>query len=179
MSLKKLTRSKHSGAERSWFASLMMSGKITNNQYSVYLKQQFECYNALENRFNNIESISNIPEDLKRANPIMNDLKELSSNINQLPIFDSTEKYVDYILNKCDEDLLYAHVYVRYLGDLKGGQMIAKRIPGSGKYYKFDNPEKLESFIREQLSEDTNFVEECNRCFDSAIYLFIYTYIHL
>ena len=76
------------------------------------------------------------------------------------------------VRNKCDEDLLYAHVYVRYLGDLKGGQMIAKRIPGSGEYYKFDNPEELESFIRSQLSEDTDFVEECNKCFDSAIYLF-------
>ena len=37
MSLKKLTRSKHSNAERSWFASLMMSGKISNEQYSIYL----------------------------------------------------------------------------------------------------------------------------------------------
>ena len=51
MSLKKLTQSKHSGAERSWFASLMMSGTITNEQYAIYLKQQFECYRALENRF--------------------------------------------------------------------------------------------------------------------------------
>ena len=50
--------------------------------------------------------------------------------------------------------------------------MIAKRIPGSGQYYKFENPEKLESFIRAQLSEDNNFVEECNKCFDSAINLF-------
>ena len=173
MSLKKLTGSKHSGAERSWFASLMMSGKITNEQYSIYLKQQFECYNALENRFKNVsKSISSIPENLKRANPIMNDLKELSFNINKIPIFESTKEYVDYILNKCTEDLLYAHVYVRYLGDLKGGQMIAKRIPGSGKYYQFDNPEELESFIRSQLSEDDNFVQECNKCFDSAINLF-------
>ena len=67
---------------------------------------------------------------------------------------------------------MYAHVYVRYLGDLKGGQMIAKRIPGSGEYYKFENPEKLESFIRSQLSENDNFVNECNKCFDSAIHLF-------
>ena len=173
MSLKKLTGSKHSGAERSWFASLMMSGKITNEQYSVYLKQQFECYNSLENRFKNINhSISNIPEKLKRANPIMNDLKELCSNIDAIPVFESTKKYVDYILNKCEEKELYAHVYVRYLGDLKGGQMIAKRIPGSGQYYKFEHPENLESFIRSQLSEDNNFVEECNKCFDAAINLF-------
>ena len=173
MSLKSLTQSKHSGAERSWFASLMMSGKITNEQYSIYLKQQFECYNALENRFKNInQSISDIPETLKRANAITDDLKELNSNIEQLPVFESTKKYVNYILNECKEELLYAHVYVRYLGDLKGGQMIARRIPGSGEYYKFKNPEELESFIREQLSKDDNFVQECNKCFDSAINLF-------
>jgi len=173
MSLKKLTKSKHSGAERSWFASLMMSGKITNEQYSVYLKQQFECYNALENRFKSIsDSISTIPENLKRATPIMNDLKELSSDIDSIPIFESTKKYINYILNECKEDILYAHVYVRYLGDLKGGQMIAKRIPGSGQYYKFEKPEELEFFIRNQLSQDENFVQECNKCFDSAINLF-------
>ena len=151
----------------------MMSGKISNEQYSIYLKQQFECYNALENRFQNIgQSISNIPENLKRADSIMNDLKELRSDISIIPIFKSTKKYIDYILNKCPEELLYAHVYVRYLGDLKGGQMIAKRIPGSGQYYKFKNPEELESFIRSQLCEDSNFVEECNKCFDSAVNLF-------
>ena len=173
MSLKKLTKSKHSGAERSWFASLMMSGKITNEEYAVYLKQQFECYNALEDRFKSISnSISTIPENLKRANPIMNDLKELSSDIDSIPIFESTKKYTNYILNECKEDILYAHVYVRYLGDLKGGQMIAKRIPGSGQYYKFEKPEELESFIRNQLSQDENFVQECNKCFDSAINLF-------
>jgi len=173
MSLKKLTKSKHSGAERSWFASLMMSGKITNEEYAVYLKQQFECYNALEDRFKSISnSISTIPENLKRATPIMNDLKELSSNIDSIPIFESTKKYTNYILNECKEDILYAHVYVRYLGDLKGGQMIAKRIPGSGQYYKFEKPEELESFIRNQLSQDENFVQECNKCFDSAINLF-------
>ena len=151
----------------------MMSGKISNEQYSIYLKQQFECYNALENRFQNIgQSISNIPENLKRADSIMNDLKELRSDIIIIPIFKSTKKYIDYILNKCPEELLYAHVYVRYLGDLKRGQMIAKRIPGSGQYYKFKNPEELESFIRSQLCEDSNFVEECNKCFDSAVNLF-------
>ena len=173
MSLKKLTKSKHSGAERSWFASLMMSGKITNEEYAVYLKQQFECYNALEDRLKSIsDSISTIPKNLKRANPIMNDLKELSSDIDNITIFESTKRYANYILNECKEEFLYAHVYVRYLGDLKGGQMIAKRIPGSGEYYKFEKPEELEVFIRSQLSEDDNFVNECNKCFDSAINLF-------
>ena len=41
MSLKKMTRNKHSSAERSWFAKKMISGDITDEQYSVYLKQQY------------------------------------------------------------------------------------------------------------------------------------------
>ena len=61
---------------------------------------------------------------------------------------------------------------MRYLGDLKGGQMIAKKVPGEGKYYQFKNAEKSEIFIRSQLREDKYFVEECDKCFDSAITLF-------
>mgnify|MGYP001497169970 FL=1 len=57
MSLKNLTRKNHTNAERSWFAGLMMSGNISNEQYALYLKQQYECYNALENRFNSVKLI--------------------------------------------------------------------------------------------------------------------------
>ena len=64
--------------------------------------------------------------------------------------------------------MLYAHVYVRYLGDLKGGQMIAKRVPGSGLYYQFDEPDKLEQLIRAKLREDELFVDECKKCFTFA-----------
>lgn len=181
MSLKKLTQSNHSNAERSWFASLMMSGKITNEQYSLYLKQQFKCYEALENRFNTINdsSIAIIPKGLERADSIKEDIVELGQDFDSLKTFNSTQEYVNYITEGCDENLLYAHVYVRYLGDLKGGQMIAKRIPGSGKYYQFDESDKLESFIRGQLREDQEFVDESNKCFDSAITLFKDLKIHL
>jgi len=172
MSLKKMTKSKHSNAERSWFASLMISGKITKEQYAVYLKQQFQCYNALENRFNSSQSIESLPNKLKRAAEINHDLKDSNVAIEDIPIFESTKKYVEYITHTCPEKLLYAHVYVRYLGDLKGGQMIAKKIPGSGQYYKFENSEKLELFIRGKLRTDDDFVEESNKCFDSAIVLF-------
>ena len=46
--------------------------------------------------------------------------------------------------------------------------MIASRVPGKGLYYKFDEPEILESLIREKLREDEEFVEECKKCFTFA-----------
>ncbi len=170
MSLKELTKENHRSAERSWFAGRMFSGKITNPEYAIYLKQQFEAYSALENRFDALDSIENtsFPDDrLKRAGNIYKDLIEMDANGDELPVLESTASYCSYIKETPDH-LLYAHVYVRYLGDLKGGQMIAKRVPGEGMYYKFDSPDELEAKIRLKLREDNEFVEECKKCFTFA-----------
>ena len=170
MSLRELTKQNHSNAERSWFAGRMFSGEITNPEYAIYLKQQYESYKALENRFENISLDSKVKfpdERIKRSENIYQDLIEMDPNGDSLPILSSTSSYCSYI-QKCPEDLLYAHVYVRYLGDLKGGQMIAKRVPGQGLYYKFKSPEDLEIAIRSKLREDELFVEECKNCFTFA-----------
>ena len=169
MSLKELTKKNHSNAERSWFAGRMFSGQITNEEYAIYLKQQFESYSALEKRFDSIhDGDYKFPDErIKRAKNIYKDLIEMDSDGDNLPVLASTKTYCSYI-NKCPENLLFAHVYVRYLGDLKGGQMIAARVPGSGFYYKFEDPEQLEVSIRSKLSEDENFVKECKKCFTFA-----------
>lgn len=170
MSLKELTKENHSNAERSWFAGRMFSGQITNPEYALYLKQQFESYSALEERFDNLDSGSGVSfpdERIKRANNIHEDLLEMDPRGDDIPVLESTSLYCSYIKD-CPDDLLYAHVYVRYLGDLKGGQMISKRVPGSGKYYKFDCPDDLEVAIRSRLREDDLFVEECKKCFTFA-----------
>tara|TARA_B100000959_G_C14735579_1_gene522800 strand:- start:137 stop:694 length:558 start_codon:yes stop_codon:yes gene_type:complete len=170
MTLKELTKENHKNAERSWFAGRMFSGQITNEEYAIYLKQQFESYSALEDRFNNLDtnSVIKFPDErIKRAEKIHKDLIEMDPNGDSLPILDSTSSYNTYIKN-CPDDLLYAHVYVRYLGDLKGGQMIAKRVPGSGLYYQFDEPEFLENAIRSKLREDNIFVDECKKCYTFA-----------
>ena len=64
-----------------------------------------------------------------------------------------------------------AHVYVRYLGDLRGGQMISKKVPGSGKYYEFESPDELSSVIYHQLNDD--MAEETKKVFNYATRLFI------
>ena len=73
MSLKELTKQNHSNAERSWFAGRMFSGQITNQEYAIYLKQQYESYKALEDRFDSLDSSASIKfpdERIKRTNNI-------------------------------------------------------------------------------------------------------------
>jgi hypothetical protein len=48
--------------------------------------------------------------------------------------------------------------------------MIAKRIPGSGMMYKFENVDTLKTTVRGML--DDSMAPEANRCFEFAIRLF-------
>jgi heme oxygenase len=65
---------------------------------------------------------------------------------------------------------LLAHIYVRHFGDMYGGQMIAKRNPGSGKMYQFENVDELKEIVRSRLDDDMS--DEANMCFQFAIRLF-------
>jgi len=70
-----------------------------------------------------------------------------------------------------DPDKLMAHVYVLHMGDLSGGQMIKKKVPGEGRMYTFDT-DKAE--LKEAIRAKTNdsMAEEAKWVFDSATKLF-------
>jgi heme oxygenase len=176
MSLKELTMSQHTNAERQKFAGVLMSGKISEESYLKYLQNQFYCYYTLENH-----SKFNLPDDrLKRSDNILEDIQELKQTDGfdynmRNALTESTKDYIKYVKEniKTQEDFM-AHVYVRYLGDLRGGQMISKKVPGSGKYYEFDEPEELANSIYRQLNDD--MAEEAKKVFDFATKLFIEMY---
>ena len=49
--------------------------------------------------------------------------------------------------------------------------MIAKRVPGSGKFYQFDKDhEELKTLVRARLNDD--MAEEAKVCFDFATKMF-------
>ena len=73
------------------------------------------------------------------------------------------------ILLKSKDDFI-AHIYVRYLGDMRGGQIISKKIPGNGKYYDFNNPQKLASSIYQLLNDE--MADEAKKVFNFATLLF-------
>jgi heme oxygenase len=61
-------------------------------------------------------------------------------------------------------------MYVRHFGDMYGGAMIAKKVPGSGMMYYFEEKEELKEKLRSLLNDD--MADEANRCFEFAIRLF-------
>jgi len=70
-----------------------------------------------------------------------------------------------------DPDKLMAHIYVRHMGDLSGGQMISKKVPGSGTMYKFeDDVTVLKDKIRVRLND--SMADEAKIAFDFATKLF-------
>ena len=168
MSLKELTHAAHKDAETQPFVKILFSGKINPKLYATYLKNQHPMYEILE--------VCAMPHqllhgliDIRRAPKILSDFQELWNDETDgdpqiLPI---TEEYIKYILSiKDDPKKLMAHIYVRHMGDLAGGQMIAKRVPGSGKYYQFENPEILKMSIREKINDE--MADEAIVCFDFA-----------
>jgi heme oxygenase len=97
-------------------------------------------------------------------------MHELMKEFNLQPIetaLETTVEYVNYIESiKNDNHRLLAHLYVRHFGDLHGGQMISKKVPGSGKYYQFEDRYELIKGMRTLL--DDSMADEARICFDFA-----------
>lgn len=167
MSLKELTKDAHSNAERQEFVKILFSGNIDSELYASYLKNQHPQYEILE-VCAMPHGLLNGLHDIRRAPAIMADYLELKKDTETDPqILPVVERYIKYILSiKDDPKRLMAHLYVRHMGDLAGGQMIAKRIPGSGKYYQFEDPDTLKTAIRERLNDD--MADEAKVCFQYA-----------
>jgi heme oxygenase len=165
--LRELTKDAHTAAERQEFVKILFSGKINPKLYATYLKNQHPCYEILEVCAMPHQLLHGLP-DVRRAPAILEDFQELwdkeDGDAQMLPVVD---EYIKYIISiKDDPKKLMAHLYVRHMGDLAGGQMIAKRVPGAGKYYQFADPDALKVAIRERL--DDSMADEARVCFDYA-----------
>lgn len=173
MSLKELTYEHHKNAERQEFVKILFSGKINPKLYATFLKNQHPQYELLEVCAMRHGLLNGMPEDCRQAPKILADFVELWGNDNQeepqiLPV---VKRYLDHIMSiQNDPEKLMAHIYVRHMGDLSGGQMISKRIPGSGRMYKFENPEALKDAIRSKLND--NMADEAKVCFEFATDMF-------
>ena len=166
--LKDLTWEEHKNAERQAFVKELLGG-ISKQRYADFLHALHPQYHLLES-FAKLHNLL----DVEIAPNIYADFHELCE---QLEDYKPTEypvvkEYMDHIMSiKDDPHKLMAHIYVRHMGDLSGGQMIAKRVPGSTKFYQFDeDPKVIKEKIRTKI--DDSMADEAKICFGFATQLF-------
>ena len=178
--IKELTWEYHKNAERQDFVRLLLSGTIDEKLYATYLYNQLKCYSKLE-QYCLESSLFLDTLNLPRAEHIFYDYRALWGDIGSPPIeTESTKAYVKHLDTiRGENEKLYAHVYVRHLGDLSGGQMIKRKTPGPNRYYIFKHGEAKEykRIVKERVESYLNLYEvhvlpEAIFCFESATKLF-------
>ncbi len=177
LDIKELTMKHHKDAERQDFVRILMSGQIDHKLYATYLYNQAQCYSVLE-KYGLHNSLFRDTPNLLRTEHILYDFN--SFDIETPEITESTKQYIQHIESIQDEAMkLYAHIYVRHMGDLSGGQMIMKRTPGPNRYYKFKHKEvgEYKRIVKETINTYLNVYEhsvlpEATYCFENATKLF-------
>ena len=169
--LKELTKEQHTNAERQAFVNVLMSGKINPKFYATYLWNQHKKYDLLEAMAGLNGLLDDLP-DIRRKMKIEQDFLELWNEDNPPPLVESTNEYIMHMREIMhDADKLMAHIYVLHMGDLSGGQMIAKRAPGEGRMYQFEGDKAaLKEAIRAKTTDA--MADEAKYVFESATNLF-------
>jgi heme oxygenase len=130
--LKTETRALHTGAERSKFMQALLSGRLDRTAYCSLLRNLHALYAVLEPA---LERHAKLPEIapvflpmLWRTQALCHDLAALHGPgwAEAIALQPATSVYVDRLhdLDQSRPALLLAHAYVRYLGDLSGGQLL-------------------------------------------------------
>ena len=191
------TRKSHSLAENTQFVSGFFKGLSNKESFARLVESLYYVYEAMENVMDNTDDINVKSLDF----PSLRRLAELEKDMSfyfgedwkskSKPSM-ATTKYVERIkeIGEKSPELLVAHLYTRYLGDLFGGQMMggmATRSLGleSGEgisFYKFTDIQEVKPFIDEyytklnslDLSAETRqaIVDEANLVFTYNIYIF-------
>ena len=169
--LKELTWEHHKNAERQDFVKVLMSGKINPQFYATYLWNQHAKYNLLEAVGLANRMFDTFPT-VQRKKSIEEDFNELWESKERPITLPSTNDYINHIRTiMADPDSLMAHIYVLHMGDLSGGQMIKKKVPGEGRMYQFEGDvQELKEAIRARTSD--HMAEEAKWVFESATKLF-------
>jgi heme oxygenase len=119
--LRDITNDKHRQVEQTDLIQYMFNGQISEEFYKMYLSELFHIYNQLEKcgeAFNLFDKL----EGLRRSDFILSDIQELGGVI--LEPVTATKEYLEY-LKKLNSTQVMAHIYVRHMGDLYGGKMLA------------------------------------------------------
>jgi len=149
--LRSLTMEVHHKSERHEIAEQMLKGDIDPETYAVYLWNLYQIYVVLENAALELNLIN---EDTLRSSKLLDDFQELWDKDFPAPTCNTTKKHKDRIIkNFHNPTIIMAHVYVRHMGELHGGQILKNQVPGSGKFYEFDDAKTAIAEIVSKLDD--------------------------
>jgi len=151
--LKEGTQASHTEAERVHFIHEFVKGNISRETYCKLLVSLKFVYQAMEELWDErwehpLLDPLYFPEELSRTAAIRADCEYFGIDLDQETPSKATAAYITRLRNmgETSPELLIAHAYVRYLGDLSGGQVLKKaavrglNLPGDGsgtKFYEF------------------------------------------
>lgn len=157
MTLKESIKSVHDLAEHHPLAQSMVKGRVAVEAYADLLANLIFVYGDLESKARKMGCItSHHLSELPRFQRMVEDLIELTEahNIQTtrhlcLPLLSD---YCDSIWAQTQEGTM-AHLYVHHMGDLFGGQILKRVLPGKCSRYDFDNRQELIEEIRSHLTD--------------------------
>lgn len=170
--LREATAEVHDAAERSAFMGRVVDGAITVNEYARLIRQYHAIYQPLEEaatvmRADPLVAQFAVP-GLDRLPSIEADLAELAGSgwADEIAVTPAAETYARRIREVCFDwpGGFVAHHYVRYLGDLSGGQILRRilhrtlglELDRGLSFYAFDeidNGVQLKKRYREALDQ--------------------------
>lgn len=195
VALRRGTANDHRTAERTGIVRDMISDSVTRTGYTLYLRNLFEVYAALEACLADSSDLAErFPlSKVYRARAIASDLSQLAggdwqSSLSVLPSAVDYRHRIKELARRRAGGALAAHAYVRYLGDLSGGQLLARRLAlHSGldekqlSFYRFEHVEDIEAAKQDfrraldncgvSVADTASVVSEAQRAFQYTIAL--------
>jgi len=177
--LREITYERHMAVEHLPFTQYLLGGTITQPHYVIYLAEMIAIYQRLESLAIQASLFEGM-EELPRSQHMQEDLEELATDYHA-ELLPSTQAYLSYLDQLAQSDRsqqLFAHVYVRHMGDLYGGKLIARGVPGTGRWYQFENRSDLAKKFNERITVD--LADEAILAFDyyNKIFQELWTRIH-
>ena len=189
--LREGTAELHREAERAGIMRDVLRGRVARSGYCALLRNLHALYVTLEANLTQhaadpaISRVS-LPV-LARGAALARDLESLHGARweHQIPLKPAMIRYVERLdeVARADPRALVAHAYVRYLGDLSGGQIVRRAIASalalaedSGQaFYRFSEaPEVLAARLRAELDSIALTPKERARLVDEARLAFRY-----
>uniref|UniRef100_A0A4X1TEE3 Heme oxygenase 1 n=1 Tax=Sus scrofa TaxID=9823 RepID=A0A4X1TEE3_PIG len=155
--LKEATKEVHVQAENAEFMKNFQKGEVTREGFKLVMASLYHIYDALEeeiehNKENPVYTPLYFPEELHRRAALEQDMAFWYGPRWQeaIPYTQATKRYVRRLqqVGRFKPELLVAHAYTRYMGDLSGGQVLKKiaqkalDLPSSGEglaFFTFPN----------------------------------------